>query len=106
MSNDGHLRRVIADLERELEQLRPLATDGARPLIVANLSDEDYDRMLEARIPYSGATGKGISCGYEPYGPYIATYLQELSRVVDVLGGRVQVMHKGHAWIVRRERRR
>jgi hypothetical protein len=64
----------------------PRAGDTHVSLILASLSNTDFDVFHAARIPYSGSTGKGAVQGYEPYGPYIATFWGEFERSMAALG--------------------
>lgn len=54
-------------------------------VIFANLTDEEYTQFQAHHILYSGATGKGQSTGYEPYGPYIATFLSQVPNALYAL---------------------
>lgn len=70
-------------------------------LIVAHLSDRDYDRLQAAGVPYCGATGKGRR---GTHGAYIATSLEELPAVLEaVKWKRVRLTRKkGGRYLVRK----
>src|SRR5882724_4498362 len=54
-------------------------------LIVARLTDEEFELFHQAHIGFSGSTGKRHPTPQEPYNPYIATYEGNLPIVVHTL---------------------
>jgi hypothetical protein len=80
----------------------------ARPsIILANLTDAEFDRFHAARIGYSGATPKGApSSGTYNWGasaPYIATFFDVLPAALKAIGWtRIKVRCRDHQWIVKR----
>jgi hypothetical protein len=99
------MRDEIAAERRRSEPRRYTKAEWAS-VILANLTDDDFERFHSAHIKYSGSTGKGSVKGYEPDGPYIATFMFELPAALIALDWtRVHLEHRGGQWIVRRERR-
>lgn len=80
-------------------------------IILANLTDCEFDKFHAARVSYTGSTGKGgiydcAKTGYGDVGPYIATYGRHLVQALDALGWRtIRVDRQEGQWIVRHERR-
>lgn len=75
-------------------------------VILCKLTDAEYEAFYAAKLPLSGATGKGATQGYGEYGPYIATYFEVLHKAIAALGW-TKVLLRTHTkqWIVQRERR-
>lgn len=75
----------------------------AHSLILANLTDADFDAFSKARIGYSGSTGKGAADGYGDIGPYIATSLSELPKAIEAMGWeRVTLERRNGQFVARR----
>lgn len=100
---DKHVRELQAELKAVVNDGRLHRHMRMRTLIVANMSDEDFDRFHAAHITLSGSTGKGATKGYGDVGPYIATYCTELLLVLDALGWeRVDLSVEGETLTMRR----
>lgn len=80
---------------------------GAQTLILANLTALDFKRFSKAAIPYTGSTGAGGKPEvYGEFGPYIATYRRELSRVIHAMRWKKVVVTTGKfQWIARKPRK-
>jgi len=72
-------------------------------LIVADMTEEDFDNFHAAGICFSGSTGRpGVSTSSYPY-PYIATYLGELERiVVSLKWPNFSAERHGSQWTIRK----
>lgn len=70
-------------------------------LILANLTDADFDHFHAAHISYSGSTGKGArKWNPDQVEPYIATFLCNLPAVLHALGwhrARLEMPTQPHA---------
>lgn len=95
------VRKRIEERIREIE----LATiSDTRTLILAKLSDEDFDQFMAARIPYSGSTGKHHDVGHGEYAPYIATYVGCIQAILTALNWeRVWIKIAPGQWIIHRD---
>lgn len=76
-----------AEFAEAKQKIIDLRSPGARSMIVAYLTPEEYRRFEEAHIPRSGSTGAGAKPkDYGGLAPYIATFRNEFDRAIEVLG--------------------
>lgn len=73
------------------------------PVILSRLTASEFEYLRLAEINHTGSTGAGGDS--VPYGPYIATYMFELPRALEVLGWHRMKMWYQNGQIVVRKRR-
>ena len=78
-----------------------------RSVILARLTDKDFDALHAARLMFSASTGKNYRPGSGDHNaPYIATFAGELGNVLAALDWPcVRIVKHEHQWVVTRERR-
>ena len=96
---DGELAALRAANASLKHQMLELYKQVAPTVILSHLSAEDCRRFAICPFLYSASTGPG---GNSDLGAYIATYLSELHRAVELFGWRsFFVEARGEQWIVR-----
>jgi hypothetical protein len=72
-------------------------------LFLARLTPDEYQRFMDAKIPYSGSTGKHFSPGLysSANDPYIATFLFTLEKSKKALHWkRTRLELRGERWFL------
>jgi hypothetical protein len=73
-------------------------------VILANLSNEEFDRFRRAGVPYTCSSGPLALDpeGYAGVGPYIATVVSELGRAMEAIGWQnPNAERQQNQWIIR-----